>query len=232
MLSYIDTLTVIPNTNSTTLILKIHEQLLDLGASISVGDLYYLNEYQGKELDPDTITSSKETLEKLSKWPTAGWVKYDILGGDLLISYIPQSNFLVNAITISEQRSNLELYDVTKIKTLINFFHESFHAISTYQGELLFDKINIEKEIIRTINYATFLPTEDDLQKLNFLKIEIHNKLIRSSTKKNSTPQKVKEYINNLEELKTKTTHYNKDIRLRAQWFSNQLIDYYNQIIS
>lgn len=73
-MNYFDNLIIFPVQESKFLIKKIHTLLSSIGASLSVGDLYHLNDYNGKETDPMIIEKENQVIQQLINWPTAGWV--------------------------------------------------------------------------------------------------------------------------------------------------------------
>lgn len=148
MLSYTDTLIILPTMSSKEVILDVHKELSSMGARIAIGDLYYLNDYQDREFEPEDIINPNEALQKVIDWPTSGWIKYNISGCNFLISYITGSEFKIQAISISEQVYDLEKYNDRMVNFIKNI-HFKFNALRTIQGELIFDKIEIEEEIER-----------------------------------------------------------------------------------
>ena len=145
---FFDNLIVFPVLESKFLIQKVHNLLCSIGASPSIGDLYHLNDYNGKETDPIVIEEKEKVIQQLINWPTGGWITYDIQGGDLLVSYITAADHFVHVISISEQRANERDYNSKAVEQLILKIGDLVNAQYILRGESILSNDN---KAIKTI---------------------------------------------------------------------------------
>ena len=120
--------------------------LNEYGLRIEIGGLYYLNDYEEYDFEPEEIVNAKDTLKKFINWPTSGWLEYHITGCSLLVSYKTDGSFLISGIYLSAYQSEYD-YQKEKLDKLIYFLHENYKSLRTIKGENIFENFDPEDEI-------------------------------------------------------------------------------------
>ena len=156
--SYIDILTIFQKPkNSTKTILEFDKILNNYGIFIGVTlerkstYLYYLEDYQEQEFDPEDIVNAEETLNKIANWPTAGWLEYYIKGCSILVSFEVVDDFSLGGINLSafEQGYN---YQKKLLDELAYYIHKYYQSRRTIKYEDIYGNWDVEDEITRVRN--------------------------------------------------------------------------------
>ncbi len=139
MQSYIDILFVLKSVDSKSLILDLNKNFLKKkGAIISIGDLYFLEDYNNIENDPQDIEDAEKAFEELLNWPTGGWIKYEFKNASFLLSYYFEKEFMINGFSISvfSHEYNLQKYF---FDSLIQELYEYLKPFRIIKGEDIFN---------------------------------------------------------------------------------------------
>ncbi|MCB9234122.1 MAG: hypothetical protein H6581_20875 [Bacteroidia bacterium] len=126
----------------------VNKLLTSEGFSIEVGELYYLNDINNSNNDPEVIISGEECLNKIKNWPTSGWIHYSFRKISFLVSFLCYSEGKIGGIFFSAFSNQYSLYPEELDRFFVQLFHK-LNGVRIIRGDDLFENFEPEDEMRR-----------------------------------------------------------------------------------